>query len=273
MTPLVDCHSHTALSGHGTGTVAEAVARAKELGLAVYCQTEHMWMPERLDPTHTCSMSRAQVAQYRDACLEQRARLTEKKSPLIFVMGTEIDWFAGRGPELEELCAGFEYVLGSVHHVDEWAYDDPDELGHWDEHGTDWIWRRYFELWLEMAGSTAPITAFSHPDLPKKFGFRPSFDARPYYSEMAAAAARRGAMVEVNAAGLHVAAGELYPCQDLLRAFCDAGVECTVGCDAHNPADIARDVRAAYEWMARAGYAQVSAPTPDGDRIRWKLEV
>ena len=47
---LIDCHSHTAYSGHGEGSLADAVARACELDLAVYAQTEHLTLPEELDP-------------------------------------------------------------------------------------------------------------------------------------------------------------------------------------------------------------------------------
>ena len=58
---LVDCHTHTAFSGHGSGTVAEVVGRARELGLATLALTEHLWLPEWLDPEHGDSMTKGQT--------------------------------------------------------------------------------------------------------------------------------------------------------------------------------------------------------------------
>ena len=52
----------------------------------------------------------------------------------------------------------------------------------------------------------------------------------------------------------------------LLAEFCRAGVPCTVGTDAHTPANVARDIEAGYRLMAQAGYRTVTVPTRDGDR-------
>lgn len=273
MTELVDCHSHTELSGHGEGTIAQTVARARELGLTTYCQTEHLWLPERLDPTHEVSMSHEQTAFYLEELQRQRAQLEDEGCPLELVIGIEADWLNGRADELAELCEPYEYVIGSVHYIDEWPFDDPAVKDRWEEQGVDAIWQRYFEVWMDMAQSSAPITTFGHPDLVKKFGFFPSFDPREHYSAMAQAAARKGCMIEVNTAGWRNIVNEAYPTLDLLKMFRDAGVECTVGCDAHKPADVGRGVQDAYALMRRAGYEYVSVPTKDGDRRRVKLEV
>lgn len=269
---LIDCHSHTAFSGHGQGSIADAVLRAVELGLSTYVQTEHLWLPESIDPAHEDSMTREQMDVYLAQLHEQREKLARAGSSLELVIGIEADWLEGRADELRELIAPFEYVLGSVHYLDGLAIDYAPDVGVWPAFGVDETWRRYFEAWLEMVSSGVGFTAFSHPDLPKKYGMRPSFDVRPYYEEMAHAVAACGCMVEVNTAGLRKPVGELYPSLDLLRAFHDAGIECTVGADAHCPDDIARGIPRAYELMRQAGYEYVAAPRPDGSRRYIKLE-
>lgn len=123
-----------------------------------------------------------------------------------------------------------------------------------------------------MAAHPGPITCFSHPDLPKKYGWRPSFDAREYNYEMALAAARVGRMIEVNTAGLRNDAREMYPAFEMLRSFYDAGVECTIGSDAHAPQDVAANLDDAVALMSRAGYGFVTVPTPDGDRRHVAIE-
>lgn len=266
MTERVDCHSHSAYSGHGSGSVADMVHRAEELGLATFAQTEHLVLPEGMDPDFETSMAPQTMERYLAELHEQRERLHKEGSALELVIGIEADWLPGRTDELIELCEPFEYVLGSVHFIDARPIDDSRDLGIWDDYGADGLWRAYFDAWLDMAAHPGPIMCFSHPDLPKKFGWRPSFDAREYNYEMAQAAARSGRMVEVNTAGLRNDANEAYPTLELLRSFHDAGVACTIGSDAHGPKDVAANFDDAVELMGRAGYRKIVVPTSDGDR-------
>ncbi len=79
-------------------------------------------------------------------------------------------------------------------------------------------------------------------------------------------------MVEVNTSGSYYACAEMFPAPALLEAFCRAGVPCTVGTDAHVPANVARDVQAAYDLMRRAGYKSVTVPGRGGSRRSIALE-
>lgn len=256
----------------GSGSVADMVRRADDLGLSTFAQTEHLVLPEGMDPQFETSMSSQTMKRYIEELHEQRERLVHAGSSLQLICGIEADWLPGRADELTELCKPFEYVLGSVHFIDKRPIDDSRDLSIWDEHGIDGLWRAYFETWLDMAAHPGPITCFSHPDLPKKYGWRPSFDAREYNYEMALAAARVGRMIEVNTAGLRNDAREMYPAFEMLRSFYDAGVECTIGSDAHAPQDVAANLDDAVALMSRAGYGFVTVPTPDGDRRHVAIE-
>lgn len=263
---IIDMHTHSAYSGHGEGSVAQVVERALEIGLSTLAQTEHLVLPDGMDPLFETSMSMATMQSYLAELRQLREELRERNSPLELVIGIEADWLDGRTRELEQLCDPFEYVLGSVHFLDRRPIDDSRDLSVWDDYGHDGVWKRYFETWLDMASAPGPITCFAHPDLPKKYGWRPSFDVRDYYLEMAHAAARSGRMVEVNTAGLKKEAGEAYPCAELLREFCCAGVDCTVGSDAHRPQDVGFGIERAYARMREAGYTKVAVAKADGDR-------
>lgn len=262
----VDCHSHSAYSGHGSGSVADMVKRAEELGLSTFAQTEHLVLPAGMDPLFETSMSKSTMDRYLAELHEQRERLVRDGSALQLLMGIEADWLAGRTTELEELCAPFDYVLGSVHFVDGRPIDDSRDLSVWDDYGVDGLWHAYFDTWLDMAANSGPIMCFAHPDLPKKYGWHPSFDVREYNHEMATATARSGCMVEVNTAGLRKGAREMYPALELLRSFRDAGVECTIGSDAHAPHDVAANFDDAVALMRRAGYTRLTVPMPGGER-------
>jgi histidinol-phosphatase (PHP family) len=152
-------------------------------------------------------------------------------------------------------------VLGSVHFIDGWAFDDPDSVAEWDNRDVDEAWEQYFALWCDAA-RCGLFDVMAHPDLVKKFGHRPASDPAGLYREAAIAAADGGVLIEVSTAGLRRPVGELYPGPDLLQAFCQAHVGATVGSDAHAPGEVGYAIAKAYSALASAGYEH--ALFPDG---------
>lgn len=88
----MDCHSHSAYSGHGSGSVEDMVRRAEELGLAVFAQTEHLVLPEGMDPDFETSMSSQTMKRYIEELHEQRERLAHVGSGMQLICGIEADW-------------------------------------------------------------------------------------------------------------------------------------------------------------------------------------
>jgi len=265
---LIDCHVHTELSGHGAGTVAQAVGAAVFKGLSGLVLTEHLPLPAGLDPDNHISMPSERLNDYAAEVREW----SERARDLEVVVGAEADWIPGRESETDAirsdaLAAGVKVILGSVHFLDGWAFDDPHRLDEWEEHDVDQVWERYFELWCDAARSGV-FDVMAHPDLVKKFGHFPRFDTRELYAEAAAAAAAGGVLVEVSTAGLRKPVGELYPGAALLEAFRAAGVDATVGSDAHNVSEVGMDVERAYQALADAGYTRVAFPV-SGSEVRF----
>lgn len=268
---LVNTHTHTVLSGHGTGTVEELVAAASAARVSTLAVTEHYPLSSAFDPDGTLSMHADAMAGYLEA-IERASRVNPDVEVLA---GCELDCLgADEDRSLAEAdFEPFSLVLGSVHFIDGWAFDDPADVASWERSGAaDRAWRRYFDLWCEIAAGSGPMTVMAHPDLVKKFGFYPSFDVAPLYERAAEACAAGGRMVEVNTSGAHYPCKEMYPAPDLLAAFCRAGVPCTVGTDAHDPRHVARGIEDAYRMMYACGYREVTVPTPDGDRRRIAIE-
>ena len=262
---LVTTHTHTSFCGHGEGTVEELVCAAEAAGVTTLAVTEHFPLTPAFDPVAYLSMPAERLGEYLSVLEEAR----ERHPGIEIITGCELDWL---GDDEDRTLSGddfapFSLVLGSVHFVDAWPFDDPSQRDRWDEPGApDVIWKRYFDLWCDAVSSDIPFDVMSHPDLAKKFGYYPSYDVAPLYERAAEACAAAGRMVEVNTSGSYYACKEMFPAPALLQAFCRAGVPCTVGTDAHVPAHVARDVRAAYRLMAQAGYRTVTVPTATGDR-------
>ncbi|MCL1918894.1 MAG: histidinol-phosphatase [Peptococcaceae bacterium] len=260
---LTDTHTHTALSNHGIGTVDEVVNAARAKGLTTVALTEHMPLPLEADPLGDCTMAADKVAFYLDCVAAAQARYTD----IEIICGTEVDWRPGAESYILSRLGPYELLLGSVHMLTgPWPFDHPGHMDGWHERGEEAVWREYFTLWSEAVQSSVPFTIMAHPDLPKKLGCKPSFDAAGLYESAAALARKHDVMIEVNTSGLYKPVGELYPGPQFLSAFAAAGVPCTVSSDAHRPQDVGRDLDKAYAAMRAAGYRHVTVPTRSGDR-------
>jgi histidinol-phosphatase (PHP family) len=263
---LIDCHIHTERCGHAVGTVDDYVRAAVKRGLVGMAITEHLPMPEGMDPHSEVSMPACDLEDYLVEVDLARNRYPE----IEIVTGVEADYLPDRMDEvratLEAATArsdGATVVLGSVHLLGGWTFDDPRTVGSWDSRSIDRAWEEYFSTWCD-ACRTGLFDIMAHPDLVKKFGHLPAFDCSDLYAEAAHVAAASGVMIEVSTAGLRRPVEELYPGPDLLRAFCAAGVLATVGSDAHLPEEVGLEIDLAYDAMLRAGYESVAFPDGTG---------
>lgn len=268
MRELIDCHIHTERSGHGSGTVAQMVSAGVFAGLTGMVLTEHLPLPDDLDPARHLSMRPDELEVYANDVLQ----MAERVKGMSVVLGAEADWLPGREEHTATVlasarAAGVSVFLGSVHFIDGWAFDDPHNTEEWDARDVGEVWRRYFELWCDAARSGL-FDVMAHPDLPKKFGHLPDFDLRELYEEAADAASVGGVAIEVSTAGLRKPVGEIYPGNQLLAAFGSRHVPATVGSDAHTTSEVGQDITAAYTALAQAGYDRAGLPLGNGE-WRW----
>jgi histidinol-phosphatase (PHP family) len=252
---MIDLHVHTARCGHAIGDAAEYAAAAASAGVSVLAFSDHLPLPPGYAAGY--AMPWVQLPAYVD---EVRALAEDSRSsggPEI-LLAIEADWIAAH----EELVRGavdgheFDMVLGSVHFIDDWAFDDPDLRERYTEWTPDLLWGRYFDD-LGSAAASGLYDVMAHPDLVKKFDFRPRVDPRPLYREAAAVFAECGVAVEVNTGGLRKQCAEIYPSLEFLKECCIAGVSATVGSDAHRPDEVGAGWSAARELLLAAGYSNV----------------
>ncbi len=252
---MIDLHTHTSRCGHATGTPEEYVEAALAAGVATIAFCDHLPLPPGYPVGY--SMPWVELPDYvrdiRD--LADRSRATGGPEVLL---GIEADWIHGH----ESLVSGaleehpFDIVLGSVHFIDDWAFDDPDLRDGYRNWSTDGLWQRYFDD-LAAAASSGLFDVMAHPDLIKKFNCVPSADPLPWYREAASVFAERGVAVEVNTGGLRKPCAEAYPSLEFLKACRERGVPATVGSDAHSPDEVGHEYGSARDLLMRAGYRSV----------------
>lgn len=243
-----DYHTHTVRCGHASGEPGEYVLAAQKLGLIGIGIADHL--PLLPEPDPQLSMSAGDLQHYVADVQALKAGF-----PGYVLLGVEADYRPQTVPEVRSLLEEFpfDYVIGSVHHLGNWGFDDPRQVDEYDDRDIDEVWIEYLEL-VGDAAESGLFTILGHLDLVKKFGYRPTRVLALELDHLVDRIARSGVLVEINTAGLHKPAAEAYPTLDILRRLCGAEVAITFGSDAHLPEQVGRDFAHAVELAQAAGY-------------------
>lgn len=249
---MIDMHLHTKQCRHASGELHQYVSAARDAGLEIVAFSDHLPLPGGAETDY------AMRADELDGYVRSVSALRASEHSPRVLLGIEADWMPDDRAHAERLLAAhpFDVVLGSIHFVDGWAFDDPDLIGEYEHRDVDELWRRYFDE-LRAAARSGLFDVMAHPDLVKKFGFYPEDDPRTLYEETARVFAETGVAFEVNSAGLRKPCAELYPGPDMLRALARAGVPATIGSDAHRPDEVGAGLKEAARALADAGYDSV----------------
>ena len=257
---MIDLHMHTWRCRHADGAPNEYVRAAAARGVGTIAFTEHLplapSLARRVPGAEGYAMPAEELPTY-VAEVEEAARLGRTLGVEV-LLGIEVDAVPDALGHARDLLTtlSVDIVLGSVHFVDDWAFDDPARTERYAEWDITELWQRYFaEVAAAAASGVADVIA--HADLVKKFCFRPPGPVDALYRETARSLASSGVAVEVNTAGLRKPCRELYPAQGFLNELFAAGVPVTVGSDAHRPEDVGAGWDEARTALLAAGYRSV----------------
>ena len=152
-------------------------------------------------------------------------------------IGLEVDYVAGKMDQLADLYAQypFDVLIGSIHWLDTWQFDDvdgPANMTEWTTRNIDEVWAQYVAAFEELA-ATQTVDVMAHPDVIKVAGYT-IVQPEPLWDRMAEAVAAVDVSVECSSAGWKKPIGEPYPADGLLERFVRAGVTFTTASDAHS---------------------------------------
>jgi len=245
-----DYHMHTAFSD-GEGTPDDLVRRAQELDLPEIGICDHL-VPPALDDGFGIPPQR--LGEYVTA-----VRSAAAGAGIRVLLGLEADYSPETAAETAAQLARWrpDYVIGSIHSVGGFAFDDPRLRDDPRQRDLELLWLGYFRL-LGQAAESGLVDVLGHADLVKKFGRRPAMTPSLTAAALEAlsCAAERGVAIEINTCGWRQAAGEQYPSLTLLEQACRLGVSLTFGSDAHVPADVGSRFAAAVAVARSAGYSR-----------------
>lgn len=180
-----------------------------------------------------------------------------RKEGIELKLGIEADYFVGYEEELVELLdyQPWDYVIGSVHFVDGWGFDNPQTVDAFQTMDLKQLYDRFFET-VEKAIRSKLFDFVAHLDNLKVFNFRVE-DAefnRKWYGRIANALVETGTATEVNA-GLYYRypVREMCPSPDFLRILIARGVEFTVSSDSHYPDDLGKFTSENAEMLKELG--------------------
>ena len=166
---MFDSHMHTPLCKHAVGTPAEYLAAARKAGLQGIVITDHSPMPSWFDAAFRMSLE--QLPFYL-SMLEQTRR---EAGDFYLGIGLEADYHPGTEGFVRRVLEGYpyDYVIGSIHYIGAWPFDNPDFAAEFEERDLREVYREYFQL-VAQAARSGLFHSMGHLDLPKKFGHLPA---------------------------------------------------------------------------------------------------
>ncbi len=254
--------------------IADYCEAAAAAGVTEIALTEHLFrfvqseaivagLFDDEDPALRASMERYWAHHARSDLDEYvEMAVSAKAAGLPVVVGLEVDHYRGRMDRVAALLDGypFDVLLGSVHWLGAWRFDDiadPLHMAEWGVRNVERAWDQYVAAIEEVAASGA-CDVLAHPDLAKAAGHRPAHPEE-WWDRLAEAAAASGMSAEVSSAGWTKPCAEQYPARGLLARFAARGVGLTTASDAHRlsrVADRADDLRA---LLLGAGVEELTA--------------
>ncbi len=226
---IVDLHNHTILCKHAKGSVEGFVQNAIEKGINIFGFTDHAPM----DFDRKYRMDFSDMSNYENEILFMKKKYRDK---IEILLGYEVD-FLDDYIDDRVLKADVDYLIGSVHFLDKWGFDNPEFIGNYQNKDIDKIWQDYFDSIRKMAKSRL-FNIVGHIDLIKIFKYMPKKEIKLIAKNAIKEIKKSGMVVELNSAGLRKPINEIYPSKDIMELLREFDIPITFSSDSHKIEDI-----------------------------------
>jgi len=246
-----DYHVHTTYSDGDAG-VAECIARAVALGLPEIGFADHLAGVEAT-PWDSATIPHERVGEYVGEVLEAARRHTD----ITVLLGVEADYVAEHEAELAAVLSAhpFQYVIGGIHVVDGFAFDDP--AGRDDDRWSDpdAVFAGYYRA-VRRAAESGRFDIMAHLGYIGLWGHRAGRSVGPEIDAALEAMAASSCAIELNTDRFSDPAGVMYPSPETLRRAHGLGISLVISSDAHEAAHVGRVWPEAIALAERVGYRE-----------------
>ena len=243
----IDLHNHTTRCNHAKGSMQNYIERAIELGIDIYGFSEHA--PMDFDEHYRLKFNEMQ-----DYTTDVKTLKEQYKNKIKILLGYEVDYLKGYIDE-RVIHANVDYLIGSVHFLDKWGFDNPEFISEYQNQDIDDIWQSYFDA-VEAMAKTGYFDIVGHFDLIKVFQYMPKKDIRLIAQNALKAIKEAGMVLELNAAGLRKPIKEIYPSPLLLEMAYELNIPITFSSDAHAIGQVGYKYNEVIALAKKTGYTQ-----------------
>jgi histidinol-phosphatase (PHP family) len=226
---IVDLHNHTPLCNHAEGEIEEYIEAAIQKGTKVFGFSDHA--PMDFDPAYRMKFEDMKMYEARVKSAKERY-----KEKIEILLGYEVDYLEGH-MDKRVLEADVDYLIGSVHFIEGWGFDNPEFIGKWKEQDVDEVWQKYFDT-IEAMAQTKLFDIAGHLDLIKVFNFMPTKNIVNLAKNALLAIKESDMVLEINVAGYRKPVAQAYPSPELLKEAYRLNIPITLSSDAHKPQQV-----------------------------------
>lgn len=244
---IVDLHNHTVLCNHAEGTIDEYILQAINKGTKTFGFSEHA--PMDFDPEYRLKFE--EMENYEKMILDAKKSYQDK---IDILLGYEVDYLEGH-MDKRVLNANVDYLIGSVHFIDKWGFDNPEFIGRYEDEDINAIWQKYFDAIEKMAQSKL-FDIVGHLDLIKVFKFLPNKNILSIASRALMAIKKADMVLEINMAGFRKPIAEAYPSRELLEEAFKLEIPITFSSDAHAPEQVSLFAQEIVSLAKSVGYTK-----------------
>jgi histidinol-phosphatase (PHP family) len=243
----VDLHNHTTLCNHATGTKEEYVKEAIKQKIDIFGFSCHA--PMDFEKEYRMSLAQSKIYE------QEILNLKEKyKNDIKILLAYEVDFMLNSTyMEKDILKANVDYLIGSVHFLDGWGFDNPQYIGNFHTKNIDKIWEDYFAT-ISLLAKSGHFDIIGHLDLIKIFNYLPKKDIIQIAKKTMKDIKKANIAIEINSAGFRKPIKEQYPSKELLQLAFELDIPITFGSDAHTISQVGDGYEKAKQIALDIGY-------------------
>jgi len=245
----IDLHNHTKLCNHAVGEIEEYIQTAIDTKTSIFGFSDHA--PMTFDEGYRMTFN--EMKKYEQDILEMKSKYAAK---IDIKLGYEVDFLAEH-IDKRVIEADVDYLIGSVHFLNKWGFDNPEFIGEYQNRNLDELWSEYFLAIKNLADSKL-FDIVGHFDLLKIFNFLPNKDLVDLASPALEAIKKSGMALEINSAGLRKKINEQYPSIPLLQEVKKLEIPITFGSDAHAPSQVGQNRNRITQLARELGFEDVA---------------